>query len=85
MPQKILNEEWNDYDDKKIRDRRDAKDFACSEIWEVDYLVRKIRKVYPDYSEWSIRNVIAGCCVSVGSPHPRDKFVACVMKKLRES
>lgn len=83
MPQRILNEDWSDYDNRKIRDRRDAKDFACTETWEVDYLVLKIRKVYPTYSEVTVRNAIAACCKRVGAPHPRKAFVECVMQNLR--
>jgi hypothetical protein len=83
MPQKVLNEDWSDYDNRKIRDLRDAKDFACTESWEVDYLVSKIRKVYPTYNENTIRNAISSCCRTVGAPHPRKAFVECVMQRLR--
>jgi len=84
MPTRVLNEDWSEYDNRKIRGRRDSKDFACTESWEVDFLVSKIKKVYPDYSESTIRSAIAACCRTVGSPHPRRPFVECVMKRLRE-
>jgi hypothetical protein len=77
-----LNEDWSEYDNRKIRDRRDSKDFACSESWEVEYLIRKFRSVYPYLTENSIKNAISLCCAEVGSPHPRGKFVACVHKRL---
>lgn len=82
MPARILSEDWSDYDDRKIRDGRDAKDFACTEEWEVNYLVKKISKVYPQFSESNIRSAIAACCRTIGSPHPRKAFVECVMKRL---
>ena len=82
MPARVLNEDWSDYDNRKIRDRRDSKDFSCTESWEVNYLLGKIRKVYPVYSEETIRNAIKACCQSVGAPHPRRSFVECVMKRL---
>ena len=44
MPSKVLNEDWSDYDNKKIKGRLDSKDFACTEQWEVDFLISKIRK-----------------------------------------
>jgi len=83
MPQKVLNEDWSDYDNRKIRDKRDGKDFACRESWEIDYLVNKIRRVYPQYNEAAIRNAIGSCCRMIGAPHPRVKFVECVMTRLR--
>ncbi len=83
MPQRVLNEDWSDYDNRKIRDSRDARFFACTETWELDYLVNKIRKVYPQYSEYIIRITITTCCRTVGSPHPRWEFVECVIRRLR--
>ncbi len=82
MPQKVLTENWSEYDNRKIRDRRDANFFACTESWEVDFLVRVIRKVYPQYSEGTIRNAITSCCGIVGGNQPRKSFVECVMKRL---
>ncbi len=83
MAQKVLSENWTDYDNKKIRDYRDAKDFACSESWEVDYLVNKISKVSPQYSEIRIRQAIKTCCSTIRAPHPRKAFVECVMERLK--
>ena len=83
MAHKILNEDWSDYDDRKIRDRRDARHFSCTEAWEVNYLVDKIKKAYPLYSDQNIRSAIGTCCAILGAPHPRRPFVECVMKRLR--
>jgi len=46
MAHAVLNEDWSDYDDKKKK-HEDAKYFSCEEPWEVDYLVRKLKKHYP--------------------------------------
>ena len=81
MPQRVLNEDWSDYDDRKKK-YTDSKFFSCTEPWEVDYLVRKIIKVYA-YSESRIRAAIGSCCVVIGSNHPRPAFIECVMKRLR--
>lgn len=78
----VLQEDWRDYDDRKIRDRRDSKDFACTEQWEVDYLVGKILKTHPGVSDAAARQAITDCCKRVGAPHPRPAFVECVMKGL---
>jgi hypothetical protein len=80
--EKILNENWDDYDNKKIRDNRDARFFACTESWEVDYLVKKIKKLYLNLSEEQIRVAIKSCCLSILAPHPRRTFVKCVVDKL---
>lgn len=80
---KILNEDWSDYDNKKIKDSRDAKDFACTEIWEVDYLKNKIKKLFPYLTDAQILLAIKACCEQIGSPHPRRAFVKCVSDRLR--
>ena len=82
MPQKVLNEDWSDYDNKKKK-KEDALFFSCEESWERDYLKLKIRKVYPQYSEAEITAAISACCLEVKAPRPRKAFVECVMKRLR--
>jgi hypothetical protein len=82
MPQHVLNEDWSDYDNRKKR-YADANFFSCTESWEREYLVQKIRKVHRQYSENAIITAINSCCREVGAPHPRKAFVECVMKKLQ--
>jgi hypothetical protein len=82
MPQRVLNEDWSDYDDRKKR-HTDARYFSCEESWEREYLVRKVRKIYPQYSEIAINAAIAACCSEVPAPRPRVRFVECVMRRLR--
>jgi hypothetical protein len=82
MPQKVLNEDWSEYDNRKKR-YTDSKFFSCTESWEVDYLVRKITKVYPAYSESIVRAAIGSCCAMTSPNHPRPAFVECVMNRLR--
>lgn len=77
---KIL-ENWEDYDDKKKK-KGDANFFACTEDWEVEYLLDKIQRVYPGLSRGDIKAAIASCCKQVGSPRPRREFVECVYSKL---
>jgi hypothetical protein len=83
MPARILNEDWSEYDNRIIRDKRDAKNFSCTEDWEVHYLVRKISRNYSQYSEDAIRKAINSCCQSTSRSHPRKEFVARVMQRLR--
>lgn len=82
MPQFILNEDWSDYDNRKIRDGRDRNRFSCTEEWEVDYLARKINRQYPMYSTAQVRSAITQCCNNI-SDRMRDAFVRCVMQRLR--
>ena len=81
MPERILNESWSDYDNKKKR-WEDRFFFSCEEPWEVDYLVAKIRRMYPAKSGSAIRDAIFSSCKTVLAPRPREKFVRCVMSKL---
>ena len=78
---KILQDDWSDYDDKKKK-HADARDFACTEDWEVKYLIEKIAKHFPNLSHDEIKKAISSCCASTRAPHPRKEFVACVMSKL---
>lgn len=81
MPQRVLNEDWSDYDNRKKR-YVDRFFFSCEESWEVDYLVRKIQKYMTHRTELQIRQAITTCCKEVPAPRPREKFVRCVMGKL---
>lgn len=82
MPQKVLNEDWSEYDDRKKK-HTDASFFSCEEPWEREYLTRKIRKVHPQFSEASITAAISACCLAVPAPRRRKTFVECVMRRLR--
>ena len=81
MPNRILNEDWSEYDNKKKK-KEDRLFFSCEEQWEVDYLVKKIRKHEPYKTDDAIKRAIASCCKEIPAPRPRDKFVRCVMSKL---
>lgn len=82
MPHQVLNEDWEYYDNRKIRDSRDRSKFSCDEPWEVDYLVEKLKKYYNNKTESQIRAAITSCCAVVRAPRPRGEFVDCVTRKL---
>jgi hypothetical protein len=77
----ILEDDWSEYDDRKKK-KGDANFFACTESWEVDYLVNKIKKHHPEISESRIREAISECCKTVTGNKPRKEFVECVMDRL---
>ena len=77
-----ISEDWEDYDNRKIRDQRDRSKFSCDEPWEVDYLVKKIRAKFPALSEQTIRTAVSECCKTVPAPRLRPQFLECVMKRL---
>lgn len=81
MAHPVLNEDWSDYDNKKKR-REDRLFFACSERWEVEYLLEKLKKYYPSKTEATILKAIEACCETVAAPRPRETFVTCVTKRL---
>ena len=80
---KILNDNWEDYNNRKIRENHDPAMFSCSENWEVDFLAAMIRRVYRHFSEELIKNAIKMCCTNVKDTRPRKDFVNCVMMRLR--
>jgi hypothetical protein len=79
MSHPILLEEWTSYDNRKVKEEKDASKFSCSERWEVEYLADKLKKHYPLKSPQVIMRAIQHCCSQVKAPHPREKFVECVV------
>lgn len=82
MAHSILREDWENYDNRKIRDGRDRSKFSCDETWEVDYLVEKLKRNFPAKTESVIRAAITACCATVPAPRPREEFVECVVRRL---
>ncbi|MGB8194315.1 MAG: hypothetical protein WCF67_20455 [Chitinophagaceae bacterium] len=82
MLQSILNEDWADYDNKKIKDIRDGSKFSCEEDWEVDYVVKKLKKHLPEKSADEIKTAIKLCCTKISAPHSRERFITCVIENL---
>ena len=79
MPHAILLENWTSYDNRKIKEEKDVSKFACSERWEVEYLAEKLKNHYPLKSPQVIMHAIQNCCSRIKAPHPREKFVECVV------
>jgi len=82
MSLKVLTDDWSDYDQRKIRDRRDARYFAFTENWELDYLIRKYKKAHPYLTEAAIKTAISECCTKADIIRPREEFIQCVSERL---
>ena len=65
MAHPILSEDWSDYDNRKIKDKRDGRFVSCEESWEVEYLLGKIRKYARKKTDVEIKAAIASCCKTV--------------------
>ena len=79
MPTEILESDWSDYDRIKKSDRNI---FTC-EDWELDYLAKKIKKLYPKYDERMIKRAIYVSSKEMGKSKTREAFVNRVMGNLR--
>lgn len=78
----ILKWNWSAYDNRKKREHSDHRNFSGTVAWEVNFLGRAIRKLYPGTDPDTIRAAIKACCKQAGSPVPRAVFVTAVMKRL---
>ncbi len=77
---KILKEDWSDYESRKIAKHKNLID--CRVPWETNYLINKIKQVYPNLSDSIIIDAFTACCLSMGSPCERKKFIEYISNKL---
>ena len=75
-------ENWFEYDKRKIKDRPDTNDFVCTEPWEVNYLVDRVKKDYIDIPGNNIYKAILSCWRRLHAPQPRELFIKCVLNEL---
>ena len=83
MAHPVLNEDWSEYDNRKVRDQRDRSKVSCEEPWEVNYIEEKMKKHFPNKTSAEIRAAVQSCCKSIPAPRPREKFIECVTEKLK--
>jgi hypothetical protein len=83
MKRQTIQIDWEEYDNRTIRDNRDRSKFSCQEAWEVDYLVQALLKQLPEKDESAIRKAIMDCCEITDAPHFREEFVQRVLTQLR--
>ena len=79
--QKVL-EDWSDYENRKLSAGLGVHEFNCGEIWEVHYLVDRIKRVYPGHPGLHIQKAIFTCCQKRPVSHQRNVFVKTVLNTL---
>jgi hypothetical protein len=72
---------WNEVDDK-MKKHVDASFVACSEGYEKHTIKRILKEEFPLLSEATITQAIEGCCREIPAPRPRDRYIACLRRKL---
>ncbi len=82
MLERILESDWSDYDNRKMKNG-DIKFFSCDEKWEVQYLVKKVEDMLGPIGEYKIESAIAYCCNKVKGNKPRSEFIECVLRRLK--
>jgi hypothetical protein len=82
MPITRQNHDWEEHDNRRIRDGRDRGKVSCEEPWEVDYILKVIRRDHPTIAETNIRKAISECCKTIQAPRFRDQFLNCLERWL---
>ncbi len=82
MAQKILSQDWSDYNARK-NDSEDPRFFDSSKAWEMEYLAKKIKQVYPLHNDAVIHGTLKKCARYMPAPCPRFTFVNCLMNMLQ--
>jgi hypothetical protein len=82
MAHPVIDEDWSDYDDRKIKEQKNSSKFSCEDRWEIEYLADKLKKHYPQKSHKLILQAISNCCLKSGAPHTREVFIECVTSNL---
>ena len=85
MPKKVLEQDWSKYDTRKIIGNQDRRDFYCTEKWEVEFLIKKIQALHPEYTSQKIEIAINDACQISEPPHSRIEFVGRVIGFLKSS
>lgn len=68
--------------DNKRKVKHDRNFVSCEQKYELDYIKRKLKNEYPALRDKEIDEALECCCREVQPPRPRDKYMACMKKKL---
>ena len=74
--------DWLDFFSNKNGAKIDQNSFSEIELWEEDYLIKKIQSQYDYIPEEKIRSAVKSCYTIYHSPQSGEKLVQCVISKL---
>ncbi|MGC4100806.1 hypothetical protein [Ferruginibacter sp.] len=83
MKGKLILRKWADFFGKKSIDNSEPVVNPDIQLWEEDYLVRKIQNKYVDVPEESIRSAVKACYLVFREPQSGEKLVQCVISRIR--
>ncbi|MEN9582308.1 MAG: hypothetical protein RL641_262 [Candidatus Parcubacteria bacterium] len=68
--------------DNKHKKKYDRNDVACTESYEREYIIETILVEFPHLTRQAVESAVKSCCSEIAAPRPREKFLACLSKKL---
>lgn len=78
----ILELCWSEYEQRKNAEDADPMVFSPEQPWELNYLIRIVRKQFNEYTETAIFLSIRNATKSLPAPRKRDAFVHFVIRDL---
>lgn len=74
---------WEVFDLRKLAEDGDRQYFSFKD-WEVDFLLQKIKELYPEYTEVNILRAILTLCKQTSAPHEKKAFVKQIISVLEK-
>ena len=78
----VLALSWSDYEARKIAENSDVHIFCPERPWELNYLIRKLRQQFGQYTETAIFLTIRNTARLLPAPRQRAVFVDYVIQNL---
>ncbi|HMK05168.1 MAG TPA: hypothetical protein VK489_13280 [Ferruginibacter sp.] len=67
---------------RKNKAEKIADNISKIELWEEDYVVKKIQNQYKNVPEDTIRSAVKLCYTIYPSPQPGEKLMRCIIAKI---
>ena len=80
--QKILKDDWTQYEAKKVRLQQEVQEFLSEEDWEVEYLINLLYKYFPKHSKYALMKVVIQCGMIKYGKCQREDFIKLILSKL---
>ncbi len=82
MQSEILNTDWSEYDERKVKVTKSLKDFNPHSGWEVNFLVNKIVGAHPEVDPMTVKIAIYTYSQSMKPPYWREQIVEWIEKRV---